>query len=685
MRIRVVVVSCSVGLLVPPSLVLASAPVRAADPVPPYVLGVDAASSISPAFDPAVRRYTLRAPVGPDGTGQATVSLAGSAPGTSVRVDGVPATGPTTVTGLEIGEEVSVLVDDAGGTTAYALVYVPPEFPVVSTVVHEPGAGAEHLLLTLTDFFDPAATSYEVALDRNSVPAHVRALPAGQRSVDLKPAPGGHYSVMRSRGQSPGGVGDWDLVELDERFREVRTLRTVGLQNTDSHESILRPDGSRLLVAYEYDAATQLVDSVIQDVSASGEVLFEWNSADHFLPGETVAAADDPDYAHLNSVVETADGNLLVSFRHTSSVMKIARFDQGEFEEGDVMWRLGGRYSDFAFPDDPAGTGPCAQHTATEVADGHVLIYDNGSSQLGASPSYCLDQEDGSVVQRPATRVVEYLLDEEADTATTAWSYQAPARYAYFAGSAYRGPDGRTVIGWASALQALASEVDADGRLLWENAVGGDSEHITYRAHAHAVVDATPPTLRVTAPAEGASYEVGSVVVPAWSCADAGGSTLRTCTVPAALDTSVPGVHAYQVSATDGAGNTTTVSRTYRVVPRPAVHRVDLRLGRTTMVLPRRGAERTVALRVHNRGTATERVRLRGRGVGPGLDVSYRYDGRRVPVTRGWRTPALAPGESLTVRIRVRRTTERTPRAALRLSARGTAGRTTRVVLRLRG
>lgn len=663
------------------SLAVPGAPARAAAPASP-LLGVDASSTLSPAFDPAISRYTLRAPVGPDGAGRATVTVTPD-PGATVRLDGVPVTGPTTVTGLQAGEEVSVLVDGPGGTAAYALVYVPPAFPVIETVVDEPDAGDEEMLLTLTDFFDPAATSYEVALDRHSVPVHVRALPAGQRSVDLKPAPGGHYTVMRSRGQSPGGVGDWDLVELDERFREVRILRTVGLQNTDSHESILRADGSRLLVAYEYDAATQRIDAVIQDLAADGEVLFAWNSAEHFLPDETVAG-DHPDYAHLNSVAETADGNLLASFRHTSSVMKIARHDQPGFQEGQIMWRLGGRHSDFDFPDDPAGTGPCAQHTATEVGDGHVLVYDNGSSPLGESPSYCVDQGDGSVASRPATRVVEYELDEVAGTARTAWSYEPAGRYAYFAGSAYRGAGGRTVIGWASALQALASEVDEDGRLLWENAVGGDSEHITYRAHAHEVADATPPALDVAMPAEGASFELGTTALPVLSCTDRGGSTLRACTRPAALDTSTPGVHTYRASATDGAGNTTSLTRTYRVVARPVVHRPWLRLERTTVVLPRVGAQRTVRLRVGNRGSAAERLRLRAGGSTRGLAVASWYAGRRVPVATGWRTPVLQPGERITVRVRVRRSARSVPRAEVRLGARGAAGPWTRAALRVR-
>ena len=107
------------------------------------------------------------------------------------------------------------------------------------------------------------------------------------------------------------------------------------------------------------------------------------------------------DYAHLNSIEMMADGNLLLSFRHLSQVMKVDR------ATGEVMWRLGGVRSDFIFPDDPYG-GPCAQHTAVELANGDIQIWDNGSqvTSTDAEPM-CPDpaDPDGPRVERPFSRV----------------------------------------------------------------------------------------------------------------------------------------------------------------------------------------------------------------------------------------------------------------------------------------
>ena len=49
------------------------------------------------------------------------------------------------------------------------------------------------------------------------------------------------------------------------------------------------------------------------------------------------------------------------------------------------MWQLGGINSDFTFSDDPQG-GPCAQHTARELANGDIQIWDNGFRITSTTP-----------------------------------------------------------------------------------------------------------------------------------------------------------------------------------------------------------------------------------------------------------------------------------------------------------
>ena len=81
-----------------------------------------------------------------------------------------------------------------------------------------------------------------------------------------------------------------------------------------------------------------------------------------------------------------SDGDILASFRHLSAVLKIAWHAHDGFQRGDIVWRLGGRRSDFDFADDPYPSGPGAPALRDPAANGHILIYDNGSVTLGSDP-----------------------------------------------------------------------------------------------------------------------------------------------------------------------------------------------------------------------------------------------------------------------------------------------------------
>jgi hypothetical protein len=81
-------------------------------------------------------------------------------------------------------------------------------------------------------------------------------------------------------------------------------------------------------------------------------------------------------------------------------------------------------------------------------------------------------------------------------------------------------------------------------------------------------IDQTAPTVTITAPANGSTYDVGQTVAAAYGCSDAL-SGIDTCsgTVPsgASIDTTTAGTKSFVVSAVDRAGNTTTRTVTYAV------------------------------------------------------------------------------------------------------------------------
>ena len=73
-------------------------------------------------------------------------------------------------------------------------------------------------------------------------------------------------------------------------------------------------------------------------------MLFEWHSLGHVDPEEYYYKPHDRSYFdpfHINSIEVDHDDNLLFSVRNTCADYK------ADGESGEVIWRLGGKKSDF--------------------------------------------------------------------------------------------------------------------------------------------------------------------------------------------------------------------------------------------------------------------------------------------------------------------------------------------------
>ena len=651
--------------------------VETASAAPPtHTLTVSGAGVDSyPAFDPGTERYAVTTSAATGGA--ITVAAKTSDPSGHVLVDGRDQTGhPVTVTGLSAGDEVSVIFNDSAGTEVHSLVYLPAGFPALRAVTKQPGIAPGLVALTLTQWNQPTP-NFETLVDVNGVPAYVRR--STDNALDLKLQPNGHVSVSRKT-TTPGRTGS-AVAELDGAFREVGRYETSGLVNTDDSDSVLLASGHRILVAQEPNATTGLVDAVIQELSETGAKVFEWNSGAHGLAAETMVAAGTKDYAHIDSVAVMPDGDLLASFRHLSAVLKIARSAHDGFQVGDIVWRLGGRHSSFTFPDDPQASGPCGQHNASVLPNGHILVFDNGSG--GIDIPLCVDPANpaGPAVDRRFSRVTEYDVSQPG-TAHLVSSYVPPGgRYNFFAGSAQRLANGNTLVGYATIRGAVATEVDASGTAVWElkdaTAVDPQPYYSTYRALKFAVPDALEPVVTVTGLPDGATVAAGATVTPEVRCTDRGGSSLRSCSVTGLtgghLDTATPGSRTWSVTARDGAGNAATVTRHYTVAAAGVQVRPDaaIRLsgaswtgndvygGPSRQTVRRhltRGGSAVAVVRLQNDGSSADRLRVRGKAGSPGIRVTFRAAGRDVSraVLRGtYRTARLAPGGSVQLRVRV--------------------------------
>jgi hypothetical protein len=237
----------------------------------------------------------------------------------------------------------------------------------------------------------------------------------------------------------------------------IRKWTVTGSLPTDNHELRLLPNGDALLMGFRQQVMdlrfmggrpdAQVIGNILQRLTPSGAVVHTWDafstlSIDNIDP--LVDVTDQyVDGTHANSIDVTADGNYLISLRNFSQIIKVNASTR------EIMWKLGGRDSDFRFVNDPFN-GISFQHAGRELPNGHILAFDNGN---GHAP--------------PTSRAVEYELDLQNRTATLAFQYvNDPPIYGEAMGFTQRLENGDTLITYGT--YPLVQEVTMDGRVVWE-------------------------------------------------------------------------------------------------------------------------------------------------------------------------------------------------------------------------
>ena len=181
--------------------------------------------------------------------------------------------------------------------------------------------------------------------------------------------------------------------------------------------------------------ADKMYSDYLAEVTPAGHTVWEWRTWEHLDPvADGIAEVQAPRtlWAQGNSVEELPEGDILASYRPTSTVIRISR------KTGKIVWKLG--------PPTVAG-----QHAPTLLENGNILIFDNGPHRL-----------DDSV---PYSRAIE------VDPATNAivWKYQDKPAWNFFSprmGCAQRLPNGNTLITESSFGRFF--EVTKEGEIVWE-------------------------------------------------------------------------------------------------------------------------------------------------------------------------------------------------------------------------
>ncbi len=276
----------------------------------------------------------------------------------------------------------------------------------------------------------------------------------------------------------------WYIMDGSD-FCMVDTVAAGNGYDGDLHELLITEEGGYYLIAQEWremdlsdiggNDEALVMGMVIQQLDADHNVLFEWLSLDHIPVADTNMdhvdiTADIVDYMHSNSIEIDTDGNILISSRHIDEVTKI------DHTTGEVLWRMGGGSGNqFTFINDLEHEAFYQQHDARRLTNGHISVFDNGQFH-----------------DPPTSYVKEYEVDEETLTATLVWSYvQDPPTYSAMMASAREMENGNRVIGWGypDADSPIASEITADGELVWELSAPDidDIRWYTYRTYKAAM------------------------------------------------------------------------------------------------------------------------------------------------------------------------------------------------------
>jgi arylsulfate sulfotransferase len=357
-------------------------------------------------------------------------------------------------------------------------------FPSISVVRPDPSLSSqENPGIELVNVFAPKSNFLQAIFsDRDGHPLWYYDVGAadGNAPYTMKMLPNGHMIFSITRSVTAGTV----LREVDLAGTTVRELDTGVLAQrmqqagfnfviTGFHHDVLPLDNGHLIVLGNffqgltdlpgYPGTTQVLGDAIVDLDENWNPVWAWSAFDHLDVNRHLNGL--PDWTHGNAVVLTPqDGNLLLSMRHQSWVIKID-YNHGQ-GTGNVLWKLGYQ-GDLALRQ---GADPSLwfsyQHFPSIIGqDGSqtsLVLWDNGDARV-------LDS-NGALCTNPAmaapnpcyARAQVFQLDENAKVADLTWQ-ALPGYLSIWGGSVSQLPNGNVEFDMNAPglfpIANLASEV----------------------------------------------------------------------------------------------------------------------------------------------------------------------------------------------------------------------------------
>ncbi len=321
-------------------------------------------------------------------------------------------------------------------------------FPAVAVTRPDPSLssvenpGIEQITLTPTG---GPPTMLSFFTDRDANPIWYYDVGAGNFPFVYKFLPNGHIIFDISEGGSVLAPASSLIREIDLAGNTIREMDTTSLQRKAGnagydfvpgffHHDLLPLANGHLIVLVGigknftnlpgYPGTIAVAGDALIDLDQDWNPVWAWNSFDYLDVSRHLNGL--PDWTHSNALVYSpSDGNLLLSMRHQSWILKID-YNNGA-GTGNVLWRLGYQ-GDFALtqagvPTDDPSEWFSFQHFPSLIgqsgAQTTLAIWDNGDNRvLNNTGEICLAV--GSVPCH--SRATIFQVDEGAMVANLQWA-----------------------------------------------------------------------------------------------------------------------------------------------------------------------------------------------------------------------------------------------------------------------
>ncbi|OGU15390.1 MAG: hypothetical protein A2X61_16000 [Ignavibacteria bacterium GWB2_35_12] len=340
---------------------------------------------------------------------------------------------------------------------------IPADFPSITINYSDNPAPGYYYLANIPDAgIQTNLSNYLMILDNTGKPAAYKKIGflTNGHGYNFKREPNGQI-VHQQMGNNYTKV-----MVLNDNLQAVDSITGADKVTSINCDALLLPNGHRILLifpVFPYDLSLvapggnpngSVRGTLIQEYDKNKNLVFNWRSIDYIPITETYVPLTTQlvPYIHTNNVELDHDGNLLLSNRHLSSIIKVNR------ETGEIIWRLGGKFNEFTFIGEHEENAPnyfSYPHHIQRLTNGDITMFDNGTQH---NPPY--------------SRVVEYKLDEVNKTCEMVWEYRHnPDIYASANGSLQVLPDGSRLISWGQQETSggiMATELHPDNSVAME-------------------------------------------------------------------------------------------------------------------------------------------------------------------------------------------------------------------------